>query len=256
MRESKIRNYRPKFKSPFYPLIQIAGIIGFIVVLFEMGFIPMLFVGSFLFFGFCWYWFFARDKIWREYTLLHVIERVTGEKSTGYLVDEELREILIERDQLTEERFEKIIKECEIIDVYKYTRPDRFLMEIAKELSHKLGVKTEKLYRLLRKRSSDSNVAVHPGVAIISHMIKGKEKFAILLVRSKMGIFLSDNMDPVHAFFIIVSTPDKKSFYLHTLMWIIQVTGSPDFDKKWVEAKNAGDLRKIILESWKKRKNI
>ena len=256
MRESKIRNYQPKFKSPFYPWIQIVGIIGFIFVLFEMGFVPMIFVGGFLFFGFCWYWFFARDKIWREYTLLHIIERVTGEKSTGYLVDEELREIIIDRDQVTEEEFKKIIEECEIIDVYKYTRPDKFLIRIAEELSDKLDIKTEKLHKLLEKRSSDSNVAVHPGVAIISHMIKGKDKFAILIVRSKMGLFLSDKMDPVHAFFIIVSSPDKKNFYFHTLMWLIQVTSDPDFDKKWVKAENTEDIRRMILDTWKKRKNI
>lgn len=256
MRESKIRHYRPSFRSPFYPWVQIAGIVGYSFLIFEMGLMPLVLVGCFVCFGFTWYWFYARDKIWREYTLLHVIERLTGEKSTGYLVDEELREILIERDQVSEERFEKIMKECKIVDIYKYTRPDKFLMRIAEELSDKLNIKTEKLYRLLKKRSSDSNVAVHPGVAIISHMIKGKDKFAVLIVRSKMGLFLSDKMDPVHAFFIIVSTPDKKSFYFHTLMWIIQITSNPDFDKKWVNAETVDDLRKTILDAWKNREKI
>ena len=256
MHESNIKHYRPSFHSPFYPWVQIAGIVGYSFLIFEMGLIPLVLVGCFICFGFTWYWFYARDKIWREYSLLHIIERITGVKSTGYLVDEELREILIERDGITEERFKKIIKECEIIDVYKYARPDKFLMKIAEELSVKIGIKTEKLYKLLKKRSSDSNIAVHPGVAIISHMIKGKEKFAILVVRSKIGLFLSDTVDPVHAFFVIVSSPDKKNLYLHTLMWIIQATSTSDFDKKWVEAKDVEKLRKIILESWEDRKNV
>jgi len=98
MRESKIRHYRPKFRSPFYPWVQLAGVVGLVFLIFEMGLVPMITVGVFILFGFGWYWFYARDKIWREYSLLHVVERVTGQKSTGYLVDEELREILIERD--------------------------------------------------------------------------------------------------------------------------------------------------------------
>jgi len=256
MRESKIRNYRPSFQSPFYPWLQIAGILGYSFLIFEMGWITLVFVGCFIGFGFAFYWFFARDKIWREYSLIHVVERITGEKTTGYLLDEELREIIIERDQLTEERFKKIINECEIIDIYKYTRPDKFLMKIAEELSLKLGIKTEKLYKLLKKRSNDSNIAIHPGVAIISHMIKGKEKFAILVVRSKMGLFLSEKLDPVHAFFIIVSTHDKKNLYLHILMWIIQATSIPDFDKKWVEAKDIQELREIILKSLENKKGM
>ncbi|MFW6121153.1 MAG: APC family permease, partial [Petrotogales bacterium] len=72
MRESKLRYYRPSFRSPFYPWVQIAGIIGYSFLIFEMGIIPMVFVGCFVMVGFLWYWFFARDKIWREYSLLHV----------------------------------------------------------------------------------------------------------------------------------------------------------------------------------------
>jgi len=254
MRESKIRHYRPKFKSPFYPWIQIAGIFGLVFIIFEMGIIPMLLVGLFILIGFLWYWFFARDKIWREYSLLHVLERVTGEKSTGYLVDEELREILIDLDEVTEKRFEKIIKECEIVDVFKYMRPDKFAWLIAHKLADRLDLDKDKLHALLKKKDEDSNIIVHPGLAIFSHIIKGRDKFDIILVRSKKGIFLSDEADPVHAFFVIVASPDQKSFYLHALMWIIQIAEETDFDKEWINAKRSDDLRDIILESWKNRK--
>jgi amino acid transporter len=252
MRESKIRNYRPKFKTPFYPWIQIFGIIGFVFLLFQMGFIPLVLVGFFILFSFGWYWFFARDKIWREYSLLHVIERVTGQKSTGYLVDEELREILIERDNLEERRFEKLIKECEIIDLYKYIRPDKFTMTIAEKLGERLNLDANKLYKLLMKREKDSNMIIHPGIAIFTHMIRGRDKFGMIFVRSKMGIFLSDDGTPVHVFFIIVASPDKKSFYMHSLMWVIQIANE-DFEKEWIAAKDVDELRKIIIKYWKKR---
>ncbi|PNX49026.1 MAG: hypothetical protein BV456_09265 [Thermoplasmata archaeon M8B2D] len=255
MRESKIRNYQPSFRSPLYPWAQIAGIVGYSFLIFEMGIEPLILVGCFILFGYGWYRFYARDKIWREYSMLHVIERVTGKKSTGYLVDEELREILIERDKLEEERFEKLIKECEIIDLYKYIRPDKFTMLIASKLGERLKLNPKKLYKLLLKREKDSNIAIHPGVAIVSHMIKGRDKFDMIFVRSRMGIILSDDVDPVHAFFIIVSSPDKKSFYMHSLMWIIQIA-TEDFEKKWIAAKTEEGLREIILKSWKKNVSI
>ena len=256
MRESKIRNYRPKFKSPLYPWIHIAGIIGFVFLILQMGVVPIVLVGGFIAFGFGWYWFYARDKIWREYSLLHVIERVTGEKSTGYLVDEELREVLIERDQLEEERFENLIKKCEVLDLYKYMRPDKFAMLMAEKLSERLNISEGKLYRLLMQREKDSNVVIHPGIAVVSHMIKGRDKFEIIIVRSKMGIFLADDVDPVHAFFIIVGSPDKQSLYLHTLMWIIQIAEETDFEEEWIKAKDDEELRDIFLKSWKKRKSL
>ena len=254
MRESKIRHYRPSFSSPLYPWIQIAGIIGYSFLIVEMGLTPLVLVGCFVGFGFCWYWFYARDKIWREYSLLHVVERITGEKSTGYLVDEELREVLIERDQLEEERFKNLIKKCEVIDLYKYMRPDKLALLLAERLTKRINIDMDKLFRLLRRREKDSNVVIHPGIAVVSHVIKGRNKFELLIVRSKMGIVLSDNVDPIHAFFVIVASPDKKSLYLHTLMWLIQIAEGTDFDKEWIAAKDVEEIREIILKSWEKHK--
>ena len=254
MRESKIRHYRPKFKSPFYPWVQLAGAAGLIFLMFEMGLVPMILVGVFILFGFLWYWFYARDKIWREYSLLHLIERITGTKSTGYLVDEELREILIDRDDVTEKRFEQIIKKCEVIDIYKYQLPDKFARLIAHKLAERLDTDEDKLYRFLKNREKDSNIVLHPGIAIVSHIIKGRNKFEIVLVRSKKGIILSDDVDPIHAFIMIVATPDQQSFYLHSLMWIAQIAEETDFEKEWIDAEDSDELRDIILSSWKKRK--
>jgi len=252
MRESKIRNYCPSFNSPFYPLVQIVGIGGYILLIFQMGITSITIVGCFILGGLIWYWFFARDKIWREYSLLNVLERITGGKKTGYLVDEELREILIERDNLEEKRFKKIIKKSEVIDLYKYMRPDKFAWLVANKLSTKLNVKSDKLYEFLREKERDSNIVTHPGVGIISHTIKGKNKFEILLVRSKMGIVLSDKIDPIHSFFIIVSSEDQKNFHMHAIMWIIQISEQEDFDKRWINAKDEDVLKDIILDFWQK----
>jgi len=256
MRESKIRHYRPKFKSPFYPWVQIAGIFGLVFLVFEMGLIPMLIVGFFILFGFLWYWFYARDKIWREYSLLHVFDRITGKKTSTFMTDEELREILIERDDITEKRFEEIIKKCEIIDIDKILHPDELAHLISHRLSEKLNTEEKKLYKILRQKERDSNIIVHPGVAILSHTIKGRDKFEILLIRSKKGLLISDDADPINAFVVIVASPDLQNFYNHSLMWIVQIADETDFKDEWINAKDSEGIRDIILSSWKKRRTF
>ncbi len=256
MRESKIRHYRPKFKSPFYPWVQIAGIFGLVFLIFEMGLIPMFIVGFFILFGFLWYWFYARDKIWREYSLLHVFERVTGKKTSTFMTDEELREILIERDDITEKRFEEIIKKSEIIDIDKILHPKKLAHLISHKLSEKLNIDEKKLYKILRRKERDSNIIIHPGVAILSHTIKGRDKFEILLIRSKKGLIISDDVDPINAFVLIVTSPDLKNFYHHSLMWFVQIADKTDFKEEWLNAKDSEELRDIILSSWRKRKTF
>jgi len=253
MRESKIRHYQPKFRSPFYPWIQLVGIGGLVFLIIEMGWIPILIVGFFIILGFLWYWFYARDKVWREYSLLHIVERITGEKKTAYLLDEELREILIKRDDITEQRFEDLLRKCEIIDISKYERPDKFARLVANRLAERLDIDKNKLYNLLMDKEKDSHIILHPGIAILSNIIEGREKFEIILARIKKGIMLFEDRKPVHAFFVVVSTSEQQSFYMHSLMWIVQIAEKTSFEKEWLNAKDVKELREIILSSWRKR---
>jgi mannitol/fructose-specific phosphotransferase system IIA component (Ntr-type) len=253
MRESKIRNYRPKFRSPWYPWIQIAGIIGYVFLIFEMGIVPLLIVGVFIICGLCWYWIYASGKIKREYTLLHIIERVTGIKSTNYLVDEELREILIERDDITEERFEHLIKNGVILDFEEPPSPGILTKQVAHILKEDIGVNENKTFRLLLTREKRRSIMIKPGVIVPSVIIPGHKKSDIILVRCKKGIVFSNEYPPANAVFIIVSTSDEQHFYLHSLMWLTQIVEKPDFEMKWLNAQNTDELRDIILSSWRKQ---
>jgi amino acid transporter len=254
MRTSNLRYYQPSFRSPFYPWIQIIGIIGYAFLIFEMGLIPLVFVACFILVGFGWYRFFAHDKIRREYSLLHVVEKITGEKSTGYLLEEELREILIERDDVTERRFVEVLENCHILDIEKIDQPDKFIWKIVEQLKDRLQMKKLQLYELLTQKNKDSNIVVHPGIGIFSHKVKGRDMFELLLVRSKKGIIISEGIDPIHTFFVVVSTTDQENFYLHSLMWLAQIAEEIDFQKKWIHAKDEDELRRIVLSSWQKRK--
>ena len=149
MRESNIRHYRPKFKAPFYPWIQIFGIVGYSFLIFEMGTIPLMFVGIFILCGLSWYFIYAHGKIKREYALLHVAERVTGIKSTDHLLDEELREILIDRDDIIQARFEDKIKNCVVLDLKYFVPPEQFAEKVAQPLAKRLKLSEKELYKRL-----------------------------------------------------------------------------------------------------------
>ena len=101
------------------------------------------------------------------------------------------------------------------------------------------------------KREKKSNIMTRPGFAVISFHIKGRKKFEIALVRTKKGARFSDKTPPVRAAFIIVSTSDREIFYLHSLMWLVQIEEQTDFEKAWIEAKNTKELREVIIKSWK-----
>ncbi len=94
MRESKIVSYRPKYKSPFYPYIQITGIIAYLVLIAGMGEMPLLITGGFFLLTSLWFAFFARDAGLRDSALIRIVERVISKDFTGPRLHEELTEIL------------------------------------------------------------------------------------------------------------------------------------------------------------------
>lgn len=253
MREANIRHYRPKYKAPFYPWMQIFGIIGCGFLIFQMGTIPLITTGIFILFGLGWYFIYAHGKIKREYAFLHVVERVMGEKTTDHLLDEELREILIERDNIIEARFEQNIKNSVVLDLKYFVPPEEFAEKVAEPLAKRLNLSEEELYIRLMNREKDSNIIVRPGFAVISFHIKGRNKFDIEFVRTKRGARFSDDFPPVRAAFILVSSSDEENFYLHSLMWIVQIAERVDFEEEWINAKDSEELRKIILRSWRER---
>jgi APA family basic amino acid/polyamine antiporter len=254
MRESNIRHYRPKYKAPLYPYVQIFGIIGYGLLIIQMGSVPLIITGIFLACGLGWYFIYAHGKIKREYAFLHVVERVIGVKSTDHLLDEELREVLIERDNIIESRFEQNIRNCTVLDLKYFIAPEEFAEKVAKPLAKRLDLSEDELYRRLMKREKSSNIIVRPGFAVISFHIKGRNKFEIELVRTRRGARFSENFPPVRAAFIVVSSPDEQNFYLHSLMWMVQIAERVDFEKEWINAKSSDELRDIILESWRKRR--
>jgi amino acid transporter/mannitol/fructose-specific phosphotransferase system IIA component (Ntr-type) len=250
MREANIRHYRPKYRAPLYPYIQIFGIGAYGFLIFQMGTIPLITAGAFLVFGLGWYFIYARGKVKREYALLHVVERVMGEKTCDHLIEEELREIMIERDDITEARFEDKLSNAVVLDLDYFVPPEDFAHNVALPLSKRLNVEEDEVFSWLIHREKDSNIIVREGCALISFHIQGRNKFEIAMVRTKRGAMFSEEFGPVNAAFILVSSADQENFYLHSLMWLVQLEEIVDFETKWMEAKSKEEIRQIVLDSW------
>lgn len=253
MRESKIRNYQPKFKSPLYPWIQILGTIGYGFLIFKMGITPLLITGIFAGCGLLWYWIYVRPRTNRQSALIHIVERITAKELAGHTLENELKEILMERDNIIEDRFDRLIKGCDILDVKGSPRMEEFLKLVAQTLSPRLKVDAEELFNLLMARERESATAIHPGLAIPHVIVNGTHKFDILLARCREGITFSDALPPVRIIFVLVGSTDERNFHLRALMAIAQIAQGPDFERNWLGARNEEELRHIILLSSRRR---
>lgn len=254
MRESKISTYRPKFKSPLYPWIQIAGIIFYIIIIFNMGSFSLLLTGFFIILSIIWFLIFSGFRQKKDSAIIHIVKRVTSKDLQTDTLSEELREILLARDNIIEDRFDSIIKNAKIIDMPKAATMDELFTILSAEFSTLFELDEDEIKNLIYQREEESTTVIHTGLAI-PHIVIGKEeRFEIIVVRSIKGINFPGSAEPVHTVFSLAGSKDERNFHLQALMAIAQIVQNPSFQNNWNKAKNIDDLRHTILLGERVRK--
>lgn len=253
MRESGIQNYRPKFKSPLYPWIQIISIFVYGFIIFEMGKTPLTISGIFMGSGLLWYLFYGRIRANKESALLHMIQSIKDSQLRTPALEMELKEIIRERDDIQKDRFDNIIENSIVLDIEKSIDKLEFFRLIAKKMCKSIDKSCDYFYERIINREAESSTALTENLAIPHIVIEGEKKFDILLARCKEGIFFSSEAPAVKMIFVITGTKDERTFHLRALAAIAQIIQNPNFEKKWLAAKNEEQLRDLILLGERRR---
>ena len=253
MRQSKIQTYRPKFKMPFCPYLPAATIVLYIFLLLEMGTVPLIVSGSFLAASTIWYKLYVADRAKRDSAVMHVVQRVTDREIKSPTLENELRDILFERDNIIADRFDHLLSDCTIFDLEgKKTAQDVF-EQAAAVFSKTLSIDKQILIDKLLAREAEGSTVLETGLAIPHVIIEGEHKFEILPVRAADGIDFPHAKDPVKTVFFLAGTKDERNYHLRALMAIAQIVQEKDFYDRWFAARDTDALRNLLLLSKRKR---
>jgi basic amino acid/polyamine antiporter, APA family len=253
-RESKILSYRPKFKSPMYPYMQIFGILGGIFLLIETGSFILFLTGIFLFLGFIWYKVYAQKRATQNSALIYALEKLVakdkGLASEGLLV--ELKDVVVQRDGIVADKFHKIIEESQVLDIDDPIKSEDLFDQIAVNLSKQLGLDKQDLFTKFSEREKEASTVLRKGLAIPHIVVEGKNIFKVFLIRARSGVIFPDD-NVAHIIFILVGSFDERNLHLKSLAAIAQITQEPDFDKRWLSANSKEELRNIVLLADRRR---
>jgi len=247
LRESRLHNYQPSFKSPCYPWLQIAGLLGFEFLIYEIGMWAFILSLVFITGSFLLYWFVGKRQINREFALLHLIERITAKELTTRSLESELKDIIKERDAITKDRFDRVIENAIIIDIENAIDSGELFDIVAENMAPRINIKKQILYDLLIKREKESSTAITPFLAIPHIIVNGEKIFDIMIARCNKGIKFSETACSVKTVFVLIGTKDERNFHLRALSAIAQIVQDKTFGKKWNHAKSKEDLRDTIL---------
>jgi basic amino acid/polyamine antiporter, APA family len=253
MRKSGFQSYRPHFKVPCYPWLQIATITLYSFLIIDMGFFPLAMTAGFALLGLLWYFLYVRRRVNRKSAFMSLVERVFSNDIQRNDLEQELREISLKSDAISLERFDHIIHDCTVITIEKSLTTSQLFRVIAHKLSKEVNISENTLYTKFNNREQESSSIVAKGIAVPFITIKGNNIFKIILVRIEEGVIFSKNKPPVKTVFVIAGSSDEKSYLLETFMAITDIIKKHGFTKRWRNAYNIEQLRDIVLLSHRQR---
>jgi len=253
MRKSGLQNYRPTFIAPFCPWLQIVTSVIYVFLIFEMGTVPLLLSGGFCLLTFVWFFFYTYRNIDRQSALVYLVERMSDKEIERPGLEDELKQITIERDEISLDRFDHLVKSASVLDIDHEISARDFFHMISAHLSTELNMPEEELYEKFLERERSSSTVLEPGLAVPHAIIDGEKKFSMVLVRCKEGIIFSDLEPPVQCAFVIIGTHDERNFHLKVLMNIAKVVSNETFKEYWLAAEGKEAIRDVVFLSERNR---
>lgn len=168
-------------------------------------------------------------------------------------LEAELAEIVRGRDGALEDRFDHLVRECIILDLAGDVSREELFRAVAEKLAWRLEMPPAEILRLLREREDVSSTVIRPGLAIPHIVVEGTGRFEILLARIRGGTVFQADAAPVRAVFVLIGSPDERNYHLRALTAVAEIAQDPHFDRRWHRAKGVEALRRLILDSKRRR---
>jgi mannitol/fructose-specific phosphotransferase system IIA component (Ntr-type) len=258
MRESKIEEYDPGFNSPFYPWVQIVGMILSAVLILEMGLLSILFTMVVSIFSIGWFYYYAYGKIKREGAIFHVTARLGKRKDHG--LEREMRGILREKGLREEDPYEHVVASAAVID-----EPDKklsyktIIKQASDILAERLDMDQEFLVDSFCKAQDMGTIPL--GNSTVINHIRVDEDFEpqMVLVRIPESIRVSTEgfdildeeqtgeVENLRAMIFLISSSEHSSQHLRLIAHLAEMIDAKHFIERWKSAANETELREILL---------
>ncbi len=253
MRESRIESYDPGFRSPFYPWIQIVGLLAPFFLIAEMGLLPLAFTT--LLVGVClaWYFWYARERVTREGAVFHWFERLGERRFDG--LDTELRGILKEKGLRAEDPFDEVVARALVIDRPGKVTFEDVVSDASDRLAGNLPVTADRLTAGFLHGARTGATPVAHGAALPHVRLQEAEAPHMVIVRSKSGLTVEVGEDfghaahdeRVHAVFFLVSPDDNPGQHLRILAQVAGRVDDEDFMPAWMACEGEQELKEVLL---------
>lgn len=255
MRESRIEEYDPGFRSPLYPWMQLLGMAAPVVFLLQTDFFTRLFSVGLVALSLVWYRYYAAGKLSRSGALYHLLLRLAEPRvDTG--LELELGHILREKGVRVEDPFDEVVTDATVLDL---AEPDltfeTLVRRVSELLESELPATADELETGFLGVTKIGATPVTHGVSLPNLKLFGIHKPLLVMVRSKhrLHVDLTDVHgehapdQPVYCLLFLVGPEENPKQHLRILAQLVEHADTEPFLGMWREARNDQVLKELLL---------
>jgi amino acid transporter len=250
-RKSNIESYDPGYKTPFYPYMQIAGMIISLVLIAYMGWLAILFTSVIILAGILWYYYYARVRVIREGAIFHWFALLGKYQYAG--IENEFMSIIKEKGLRKGDPFDETIIRARITISEKDTDFEHLLNYVSGIFSAEMHVKKSELVSEFLQASSIEPALVIPEVSILFAKKEGIDHPSLHIILSDKGIVkpVSKNgitsEDTIRVFFFLVNPSNEPRQQLRMLSRLIDVVERDNFIRDMLQFKSQRKIKEYLL---------
>lgn len=252
-RKSNIESYDPGYKSPFYPYMQIIGMIISIILMAYMGWMAIFFTAIIVLMGVFWYQYYARVRVKREGAIFHWFA-LLGKYQYSEL-ESEFMTIIKEKGLRQGDPFDETIIRSRITIVENETDFTHILNYVSGIFSAEMHVKREDLVNEFITASAIEPALIIPEVSILFAKKEGIEHPSLHIVLSEKGISKPVNKNGIHSedfikiFFFLVNPAKEPRQQLRMLSRLIDIIERENFVNEMLKLKSHREIKEYLLHN-------
>lgn len=252
-RKSKIESYDPGYLSPFYPFMQIIGIIISFILIIYLGWMPVLFTSGIIIMGLLWYHFHSRGQVKREGAIFHWFA-LLGQHRYDEL-ENELMTILKEKGLREGDPFDETVIKSKIKLLKVATDFEEVLQRVSENFSTALDINKENITNKFIHSLPDDSVIILPNVLVFHAKFKDVVHPSMQIVVSKNTIYgsspynINELKTPIHICVFLINSDENPKQQLRMLSRLLDILERKNIVKTLLNMDSHREIKEYMLQN-------
>lgn len=246
MREARIPTYKPGYRAPLYPWLQIIGILISFWLIIEMGILAIAFTGMVTIGCVLWYYFYASGNLERRGAIFHIHQRLGQQRYEG--LERELMTIIHDRTQAENLSYEAVIARSVMMD-FRYGKYDlELLREVIKEQAKsRFELADEIISHCLAEDTIHMHtISDHVNIHYVTHEDVSQPELFVLRFgpQAKLDVPMASD---AHTLMFLIAPSKPVGLDLRLAGHLAEVVQSDHFEARWLAAETEKDMNEVLM---------